>query len=525
MQEPTYRTSMMAAPGTAGADTMATAGTAGVGGRADTTTVPGTHAQTTPAAATSALPRRSVGQPEAPLPRPTRPRRTPLKVAAEQDNANGRVATWFLAAVGAIGGVVLGLTIQAVLPLTGTLSNLIYVVSVLAASIGTYGVLILLLLIARLPVLERAIGQDHLVTWHKRIAPWAMWLVFVHIVLVVVSYGMDAQRNWFAELWDLTRTTPWILPALAGTLAIIAAGYTSWKRVRRTLKHETWWTVHLYTYLGIALAFAHQITAGGPFLSGWSRALWVALYVAVFGTIIGYRVLLPLYRSLRHGLRVAAVVPEAPDVVSVWVRGRDLPLLGAQEGQFFNWRFLHPGLGYEAHPYSISAIRGDMMRLTVKALGDASSSMAGLRIGTRVLVEGPYGAITPGRVAPDPEDRTRRTVLIAGGVGVGPVAALADRVAGEAPLDIIYRAGSMDLMPHRDELWGLQARPHVRVHLMPGHRRAYPLSPEHLRATVGRLDDAQVYVCGPAALNRQVVRSARALGARPENIHHEIFDL
>ncbi|SDB90629.1 Predicted ferric reductase [Raineyella antarctica] len=448
-----------------------------------------------------------------------------LPAQADQDNLRARRATRFLAMVGAIGGVVLGLTIQAVFPLTGTLSNLIYAVSVLAASIGTYGVLILLLLIARLPVLERAIGQDHLVTWHKRIAPWSMSLVFAHIILVVTSYGMDAKVNWFAEMWSLVTKTPWILPALAGTAAIIAAGYTSWKRVRRTIKHETWWTIHLYTYLGIALAFAHQITSGGPFLSGWSRAMWIGLYVAVFGAIIAYRVVLPIVRSLRHDLKVAMVVQEAPGVTSVWVRGRRLAGLGASHGQFFNWRFLHPGLGYEAHPYSISAIRGDMMRITVKALGDASATMAQLPAGTRVLVEGPYGAVTPGRVAPDGEDRTRRTVLIAGGVGIGPVVALAERLAGEARLDVIYRAGSMESMAHRDELWALQSHPGVKVHLMPGHRHAYPLSPEHLRATVGRLDDAQVYVCGPATLNEQVVASARQIGARPANIHHEVFDL
>ena len=486
------------------------------------------YAAAPPAAAHHAQPDHA--EPGAPVPGPPEPdqqvpARTDLEQAAADDDRRGRRATGFLAVVGAVGGVVLGLTIQAVFPLTGTLSNLIYVVSVLAASIGTYGVLVLLLLIARLPVLERAIGQDHLVSWHKRIAPWSMSLVFAHIVLVVASYAMDTNVNWFAEMWSLLSTTPWILPALAGTAAIIAAGWTSWKRVRRTIKHETWWTIHLYTYLGIALAFAHQITAGGPFLSGWSRALWVGLYVAVFGAIIGYRVVLPIVRSVRHDLRVEVVLPEAPGVSSVWVRGRDLAGLGAQEGQFFNWRFLHPGLGYEAHPYSVSAIRGDLMRLTVKALGDGSSAVATVPAGTRVLVEGPYGAVTPGRVAPDRQDRTRRTVLVAGGVGVGPVAALADRLAGQTTLDIVYRAGSMESMAHRDELWALRSRPGVRVHLMPGHRDAYPLSPDHLHAILGPLDDAQVYVCGPAALNRQVARSARALGAKPANIHHEVFDL
>ncbi len=457
--------------------------------------------------------------------RSARSRRASLPALADADNRRGLRAIWFLAAVGAIGGVVLGLTIQAVWPLVTSPSDAVYDVSVLAASVGTYGVLVLLLLIARLPVLERAIGQDHLVAWHKVIAPWAMSLVLVHIVLVVAGYAMGTGTNWFAEAWSLLTTTAWILPATAGTVAIAVAGWTSWRRVRRTVKHETWWTIHLYTYLGVALAFAHQVTAGGPFLTGWSRALWIGLYVVVFGAIIRYRVLVPILRSLRHRLRVTAVESTAPGVTSVWVRGRKLAELGTQDGQFFNWRFLHQGLAYEAHPYSVSAIRGDMLRITVKALGDGSSKLAQVPIGTRVLVEGPYGAVTPGRVAPDTTDRTRRTVLVAGGVGIGPVAALAGRLAGEAPLDVIYRAGSLEEMAHRDELWALQSRRGVRVHLMPGNRRQYPLSPDHLAATVGRLDDAQVYTCGPAALNRQVVRSARALGARPDNIHHEIFDL
>ena len=467
--------------------------------------------------------------PDYPSPAESTAASTPVGLAdlVRGDDRRGQRATVALTVVGAIGGVVTGLAIRDVLPVAATPAAVAHAVSVLAATVGTYGVLLLLLLVSRLPVLERAIGQDHLVAWHKRIAPWAMGLVGAHIVLVVVAGALAAHRSWPAQFLRMVTTTEDLLPALLGTLLVLFAGATSWRRIRRTMSHQVWWLVHLFTYLGVVVAFGHQVSAGGPFLSGGARAVWIGLYVVVFGAIGWWRFAQPVLQSLRHDLRVAAVVPEAPGVVAVWLHGRDLDRLAVAPGQFLNWRFAHRGLFAEAHPYSVSAISGNQLRITVKALGDASAATAALPIGTRVLVEGPYGTATPGRVAPAPHRRTRRTVLVAGGTGIGPVLALADRLAGQVPLDVIYRAGTVADLAHRDELWALQSRSgaRTRVHLMPGHRDAYPLSPDHLYATLGRLDDAQVYVCGPAALNRQVVRSARAMGAKPANIHHEVFDL
>ena len=431
-----------------------------------------------------------------------------------------RTANTALAAVGLVGGVALGLTFQAIWPLGSTLADLLWAASVLAAVVGTYGVLILLVLIARLPVLERAIGQDRLVVAHKRIAPWALSLVAAHVVLVVASYARTAVVSWWSELWSLNTTTPWILPATAGLAALVLAGLTSWRHARSRMRHETWWTIHLYTYLGIALAFAHQITAGGPFMTGWARALWVALYVATFGSILWFRVLVPLRRSWRHDLRVAAVVRETPDMVSVLVSGRNLRALGVQPGQFFNWRFLHPGLRYEAHPYSLSGLpRQGMMRLTVKALGDASTALADVPVGTRVLVEGPYGATTPVRV------RGSRVVLVAAGAGIAPIRTLVDTLGAHLPMDVIYRASNPQDLALAQELRGLARPNRVRVHLMAGSRTTYPLTADHLYSLVGPLSDADVFVCGPESLNQLVERSARELGADPDRIHHEEFNL
>lgn len=235
----------------------------------------------------------------------------------------------------------------------------------------------------------------------------------------------------------MTTRQRWILAADVGALMLIVAGLTSWARARQRLPRQVWWTVHLYTYLAIALAFAHQITIDGPFLTGWARTVWIALYVLIGGLILGYRALLPLERSLHHDLRVAKVVRESRDVGSVWVSGRELDRLRVRPGQFAQWRFLADGLAYESHPYSFPApARDDLLRLTVKDLGDASALTARLRPGTRVLTEGPYGVMTPDRVC-----GTGRAVLVADGVGVAPARALAEGLAADgARVDVVVRA-------------------------------------------------------------------------------------
>ncbi|HUD15717.1 MAG TPA: ferric reductase-like transmembrane domain-containing protein, partial [Acidimicrobiales bacterium] len=59
----------------------------------------------------------------------------------------------------------------------------------LAGFSGAYLMLVMVVLIARLPWLERSVGQDRLVRWHRRIAPWALGLIGAHVVLITLGYA------------------------------------------------------------------------------------------------------------------------------------------------------------------------------------------------------------------------------------------------------------------------------------------------------------------------------------------------
>lgn len=445
-------------------------------------------------------------------------RRTLTRAASRADLTAGALA----ATAGTGLGVLLAAALETSLPAQLSAVWALTLIGRLTAVAGTYGALWMVLLVARVPPIERAIGHDRLVALHKRIGPWSIWLIGVHVLASVMAWALPESATWWGELWSITTTQRWILAADAGVLMLIAAGVTSRARARRRLPRQVWWTVHLYTYLAIALAFAHQITVDGPFVTGWARAVWIALYVVLAALVLGYRVLLPLERSLHHDLRVAKVVRESRDVVSVWVAGRDLDGLRVRPGQFAQWRFLTDGLAYESHPYSFSApARGDLMRVTVKDLGDGSALTARLRPGTRVLMEGPYGVMTPERVC-----ATGRAVLVAGGVGVAPARALAEGLASDgARVDVVVRASDAGDLPLIGELEAFATWPNVRLHTLVGHRDVHPMDALELHALVPDLAACDLYVCGPVGLVDVVARSAERLGLPEDRLHVEDFTM
>ena len=160
---------------------------------------------------------------------------------------------------------------------------------------------------------------------------------------------------------------------------------TSIAIVRRRLRYETWYFVHLYAYLGVALAFSHQLATGSDFVGDlWARAYWYALYAVTLGSLVVFRLALPLARSAWHRLRVVRVVDEAPGVVSLEIGGVRLDRLKARTGQFFTWRFLTRSHWWEAHPFSLSAAPdGRRLRITVKGLGDHTRSLRDILAGAR----------------------------------------------------------------------------------------------------------------------------------------------
>jgi len=402
-----------------------------------------------------------------------------------------------------------------------SLYSIIQTISRFAALIGTYFALLGILLVSRIPWVERGVGHDRLITWHRKLGPWSLYLIGFHVLLITVGYAGQFQEKILGEFINILTTFNWMWAALAGFIFMITAGITSYKKARAKLSYEAWWTIHVSTYLAIALSFMHQILNGPMFISHpLNKAFWIFLYSAMVFCIVYWRIALPTYRSFRHGLKVEKIVVEGPNMVSVIMHGRNLDKLGAQGGQFFGWRFIAKGHALASHPYSLSASpTAHYLRITVKDLGDHSQSIADLKPGTRVFMEGPYGAFTAGRAS------RKHVVLVGGGVGITPIRALMEEFRAGVQLDVIFRASQADDLILREEMDYLASKSEgsIRVHYLVGSRKIHPMDAKSLKELVPRFADSDIYICGPAPLVEAVREAAKDLGVPKNRFHDEAF--
>lgn len=386
------------------------------------------------------------------------------------------------------------------------------------------------LLMARIPWVERSYGQDRLARRHRWVGFTSFWLMVAHVVLITIGYAQQERAGLIGEAWTLVTTYPGMLLAAAGTALLFAVVALSIRAARRRLRYESWHLLHLYAYLGVGLALPHQIWTGADFTASTvAQVYWWTLYGATLAAVLVFRLGLPVLRSLRHRLEVHSVVPEAAGVVSVYLRGRHLDRLPVRAGQFFLWRFLDGPGWTRAHPYTLSAApRTNVLRITVKDLGDGSRRVASLRPGTRVLIEGPLGALTTAT------RRRHKVLLMAAGVGITTMRALLedlDTRPGDATL--IYRISRPEDAVFRAELDELARRRGARVIYLDGGRGpGGRWLPEHLsrltdvdalRWLVPDVADHDAYLCGPPSWMDSAREALRSAGVPAEHIHLEEF--
>ena len=392
------------------------------------------------------------------------------------------------------------------------------------------GVLLLVqvVLMARVPLLETAFGQDRLARSHRVVGFTSMSLMGAHIGAITWGYAGGSVPNVPQMAWRLVVDYPGMLLALAGTLALVLVAATSVRAARRRLRYESWHLLHLYAYLGAGLALPHQLWTGQELTSSTGRAVfWWTAWGAALAAVLTWRVALPVWRNLRMGLRVTAVVPEGPGVASVHLSGRDLHRFDHEAGQFYAWRFLGRRGWTRANPYSLSAAPdGRSLRITVQDVGDGSGAAHTLRPGTRAIVEGPYGRLSE-------RARTRpKVALIGAGVGMAPLRALAEGLS-YAPGEAVVLQRYTEHALYADELDRLADERGLRVLRLPGRRRSADswlgqgLGPvtdlDALRFWVPDVADRDVFLCGPEPWTALVVRDLRAAGVPDRQIHSETF--
>lgn len=411
----------------------------------------------------------------------------------------------------------------------GSLAETVTSLGIITGLVGTDLVLVMLVLAARIPFIDRTIGHDRAVAVHRSLGKPALYLLLGHAVLLLVGYGLSEGFNPIAEIGSML-ALPDMPLAFVGLGLLIAVVVTSLIAVRRRFSYEGWHLVHLLSYVAVLVALPHQLSVGGVLAEGAvQRVYWISLYVLAIGSIVMFRIVEPIASSLRHRPRVSRVTTIAPGVTSIHISGRALRSLDASGGQFFIWRFWTAGTWWHSHPVSLSAMPTDTTaRITVRNLGAGSARISDIPVGTAVSIEGPYGLFSEAaRTAP-------KLAMIAAGIGVTPIRAFLEQARfapGEAT--VLLRASSPEEAYLWDEIRAICEAKGARCYSMVGHRSSGPsswLSESDARRGVTLesvfpdLAESDVYLCGPGAWLDSVETDAHRLGVPAHQIHAERFD-
>ncbi len=455
-------------------------------------------------ASTRALPAVAQRAPSEPRGRHLRPWRTLLASAAWA----GTIFSVFLHLIDDPGQQITGL--PGVLGVLGIVSGLIAMNSLL----------FMLLLTARVPVIDRVLGQVRAVRWRRLLAQVTALGALAHAALILTGTGWN-NRDDFAGPIGLLWTGSLQLAFGSATLLVLAA-IASVLVMHRGLRREARFLFTFLSYAAMLLAIPHMFRFNPVFLPGTAQHIYWGILLASVGCLLWYRLLSPLRRSHRHRVRLARTVHLAPDILHMEFTGRDLGKLGTRGGQCFTWRLLTPQLWSQSRLFFLSAApTKNRLRITVRVTDEYTAELAVARPGTRVIFAGPYGAFTDA-------SRTRNgLVLIGSGTDLAPIRSLLEATtAHPADTVVILRASEADDLVLLDEFQELCDDRGIVLHLMTGPRHedrwvSIGYADHDLSTLAPNLGDSDVFVCGPDEFVDSVLAEASSLGIAPEQCHEE----
>ena len=329
-------------------------------------------------------------------------------------------------------------------------------------------------LTARFRYVTEPLGEDVLYHFHRRISLIAVGLVIAHpIILFVVRPELLALLNFIEAPWRARF-------AALSTYSLIALVVTALWRVQLNIRYETWHITHIILALiALGAGILHMIGWSFYLDDPWKRGLWIALIAFWLALLLYVRIIKPLF-MLRKPYRIAAVRQERGDTTTLLMQPEGHPGFRFSPGQFGWLTVWGSPFSLTGHPFSFSSsadVADGQVEMSIRNLGDFTSTIATLQVGQRIYLDGPYGAFTLGKQAD-------LRVLIAGGVGITPmismIRTLADR-GDRQPLMLIYGSKDWESVTFREELAALEQRVNLKVvHVLtqppedwPGERGLY----------------------------------------------------
>ncbi len=375
----------------------------------------------------------------------------------------------------------------------------------------------------RIPGFDRPFGGlTKLWQTHHKLGAVSFLMLLAHpllLALAAAEFSLDlAVQVLFPPASAVASWVGW--GALIAMMIFLAPSFSFFGRP----DYQRWKKVHALSGVALVLALAHTWWLARTLPAPWDALIWGVLTIAALSAMA--YALIFARRANRYAYRVAAVDFPANNVVEITFEpeGKPLPY---EPGQFVYLRSLDRSLAAgcnEEHPYTVSSSpREECLRIAIKDLGDASRAIQRVAIGSRALMDGPYGNFFPAA-----DQATGRELWVAGGVGITPFLGRARHLAATGEpvnIQLVYCVQDEARAVFAEELRSLAERiPGFELTMHYFYRNG-PLDWDYLRYHCPDIGERHIYACGPEPLLNLLRGLLRQGGIPASRFHSEEFDL
>lgn len=385
------------------------------------------------------------------------------------------------------------------------------------------------LLSGRFRTISGRIGIDLTMRFHQLVSRTLTVFILIHPFLYTTPLKAPMPWDTTGQL-SLGLEATSIISGLIAWLVLPVLVILSIYRDQLPYRYETWRIAHGIGAVMIAIFGLHHALAAGRYSSHPNLEIFWLTMIGLAVLTMAYVYVVTPCRQLRSSYRVASIEKVALKTWAVTVEPTKGEAMQFVAGQFAWVTLGRSPFAITEHPFSMSSCPADRPRIefTIKEVGDFTTNVGNIPVGTRTFLDGPHGNLTLG------DRKGIGLVFIAGGVGLAPVMSILRQLRAEhdsRPKILIYGNRCAEQILYGSELEAMTRDLKLDVHL------ALSEPPPGWRGLKGQLGDSVLndilnfdgrsdwlyFVCGPATMIDSVENDLWRLGIPMRQIVSEKF--
>jgi predicted ferric reductase len=370
-------------------------------------------------------------------------------------------------------------------------------------------------LTTRLKIIERLFkGLDSVYKVHHHIGSISLVLLLFHPVLLVIKFIPDNFHQAAVYLWP---SGSWavnfgIVALLSMILLIVLTLYINLKYEKWKFSHRIFGVVFIAACLHIFLVTTD--ISRSLALRSWMFILcFIGLASHAYGSYIR-----KIIKQYEYQISEIETINKY-HIIHLKPLNR---VFSFKPGQFIFINFDARGFD-EQHPFTIASSQGKTIRIIIKELGDYTRKISELKTGTKALIEGPYGVATLDNI------KTRKTIWIAGGIGITPFLSYLNYLKSIKDQDkeiyLFYCTKNKDeliFLKELEEAGKFVKNLNIRTHC--SIEKGF-INIDVIKSVVKNFNDTTISICGPKPMIEGLKRQFMNSGVKADKILMEEFNL